>query len=139
MTRSNIIMVKDCLLVVADVDSVIDALLGVTSWEDVLLESGRSLWCVSSFTVPSIDYPVLRSSHLNTKSNSLSCCSLPHNLGELQGGLLLSTRVRASSGEVVGLLSAVPFIRRRVRGEYLRATATFKLALSTASELGRSK
>jgi hypothetical protein len=133
MATSGIIVCEDCFLVVADIDSVINALWGGTGGKDVGLECGRSIWGITSWAVPGIDHPVL-----NTKSYSLACCSLPNHLGELQGGLLSSVRVRFASGEVVVLLALVPFLSGLVGSEYLVGAGTFEPALSTASVLGWS-
>jgi hypothetical protein len=130
MTRSGVIMSEDCFLVVANVDGIINTMLWVTSREDVLLESSSGVWCVSSITVPSIDYPVF-----DTESNALACRSLPDHLRELQCGLLLRFVVGFSCSEVVVLLSTVPFIGRLVRSEYLKVSRTFEFVLSTVLEL----
>jgi hypothetical protein len=130
MTRSGVIMSKDCFLVVANVDGIINAMLWATSREDVVLESSSGVWCVSSITVPSIDYPVF-----DTKSNLLARCSFPDHLRELQCGLLLRFVIWFSCGEVVVLLSTVPFIGRLVRSEDLKVSCTFEFVLSTVLEL----
>jgi len=130
MTCSGVIVSEDCFLVVANVDGIINAMLWVTSREDVVLESSGGVWCVSSITVPSIDYPVF-----DTKSNPLACRSLPDHLRELQCRLLLRFVISFSCGEVVVLLSTVPFIGCLVRSEYLEVSCTFEFVLSTVLEL----
>jgi hypothetical protein len=129
VTGSSIVMSEDRSLVVADVDGVINAVGWVTGSEDVGLECGWGLWCVSSGTVPSIDESVL-----DTESYPLSCCSLPDHLGELQSAGLSGFRVGLSCGEVVVPLSCVPFISCLTGSEDLEGTCTLELALSTVLE-----
>jgi hypothetical protein len=102
-----VIVEKSFLLVIANVDSVVNALSSITCLEYILPEGIWSVWGISCLvTVPSINI-----STSNTETDLLSWCSFPDNLGESQGCRLVLVSVGFSSLEVVVLLTiVVPFV-----------------------------